>query len=801
MLATLRYSFRVLLRAPLFSATIILTIAVAIAANTTIFSVVNAVLLRSLPFKAPGSLVQVAEKNDKLNLPVFTASVPNFVSWRQESRSFAAIGGIAFNNYTLTGDGGEPEQLTGNRLSPSVIPVLGVSPVVGRAFTPEEEKPGAVPVAMIGEGLWKRRFGADRGIVGRVLTLNAIPTTIIGVAPAALNMFSGADVYTPLVVDLSKELRLNHQTFVVGRLRDGLTLAQAQQEMNAVSRHVGQQYPEVKDWGTNLISFRDTFVSSQLRTGLVVLSFAVGLVLLIACANVANLLLARGVARKAELAIRTAMGAERARLVRQLFAESALMAAIGGGIGLGAAALAVMAINKLLPPNTLPVSTVSIDASVLAFSAGLTILTGMLFGLAPAMRSASVNLNDVLKEAGRGSSGVLGRRLRNSLAAGQLALATILLVGASQLIQSLRNLERVKTGFDPSHLATFELSPPQSRYALDSTRGASLLYADLLDRLRAIPGVTDAAISSGIPFGAGSYTTHPMLTDGRSVLPAGTLVPIDWRIVSPGFFKALRIPVLRGRNFTDADDGRSQKVIIVSQATAKKFWGDEDPIGRTLTRSADRKTAFTVIGVVGDTRNASLNQETPTMYYPSAMRVWPLMDVVVRSNAPMSEIMPQIRQKIRERDAELALANVRAMDEWVSNSAAQPRLNSELLGTFAGFALFTAILGIYGVLAYSVSRRLKEIGLRMAIGATPSRVLGLIVGEGMTIALTGVGLGIVGGLALGRSLSSLVYGVTSHDPVTFVAVPVVLTVVALAACVVPASRAARLDPIVVLRSD
>ena len=794
----LRYAARMMRQTPLFTAAVVLTVALAIGANATIFSLVNAVLLRPLPFAEANRLVQVAEKNDKLGLTSFGASVLNFVSWREQAESFQELAAVGFANYTLSG-AGEPEQFSGNPISPALMRVLGLAPVAGRAFTDDEEKPRAASVAMIGEGLWKRRFGGDLGLVGRTITLNGTPTTVVGIAPASLNLISGSEVYTPLTINPAKEIRLNHVIFVVGRLKPGVSLQQAQAEMNIVATRVGRQFPEVRDWGINLITLFDTFVSPQLKTGLLALLGAVAFVLLIACANIANLLLARAAAREKEMAVRTAMGASRRRLLAQLLVESVTLSACGGAAGVAGAFWAVRAVNRALPPNLLPVPEVHLDAAVLWFAAGLTIVTGLLFGIAPAWRMAKADLNDVLKQAGRGSTAGLHARLRNTLAAAELALATILLIGAGLLIQSLAHLQGARLGFAPHGLISFQLAPPTAKYPV--TTKAPLLYRALLESLQSLPGVRGAAVSSGIPFGAGNYTTHPMITTGRSVLAPGTAVPIDWRIVSPGYFNTLHIPLVRGRNFTDADGPAALPVMVVSQATAKKFWGDADPIGRTLTRTADLKTAFTVVGVVGDVRSTALNQESPALYYPMATRVAALMDVVVRTEGAPEALLPSIRQKVHELDAELALANVRTMDEWISNNAAQPRLNAILLGVFAAVALVIAAIGIYGVLAYSVNQRTREIGLRMALGAHPGGVLRLIVVEGMTVGLIGIGFGLLGGLALGRAVASLVYGVAVRDPATFAGVAVTLGVVALAACVIPARRAARVDPMVALRYE
>ena len=799
----IRYAVRIMCRAPLFTATVVLTVTLAIAANATIFTVVNAVMIRSLPFAEPNRIMQVAEKNDKLNLPTFSASVLNFLSWREQTRSFEQLAGVGYATFTLSGNG-EPEQLPGNRISPALAQVLGTRPLAGRDFRADEEKPGGAAVAMIGEGLWKRRFNADPNLVGRTISLDGVPTTIVGIAPASLKLLGSGDVYTPLVIDPSKELRLNHVIIVFGKLKPGVTPQQAQAEMDTISARVGKQYPEVRYWGIHLLSLFDTLVAPDLKTGLLVLLVAVVFVLLIACANIANLLLARAATRQKEMAVRTALGATRSRLIRQLLVESVALALLGGGAGLLAAVAAVRLLTRSLPAGTLPVPDVGVDANVLWFSFALTIATGVLFGLAPAWLVASVNANETLKDSSRGSTGSIRTWLRDSLAAGEVALAAILLIGAGLLMQSLANLQRVPLGFDSSGLITFQLAPPVPQYPLaDKAPG---LYHALIENLQSIPGVQSAAVCSGIPFGAGNYARHPMITTEASVLPPGTAVPVDWRSITPGYFDTMRIPLLRGRTFTDADVRTAQLVMIVSQSTAQKFFGDADPIGRALRPSAKPEIAYTIVGVVGDVRDQALNQQTPTLYYAITQRgSWPLMDVVVRSNARTSgspeALLPAIRQRIHDLDAGLALANINTMDQWLSNSAAQPRLNTALLTSFATVALLIAAIGIYGVLAYSVNQRTREIGLRMALGATPRSVLHLIVGQGMKVVLIGIAVGLAGGLALGRAVSSLVFGVPVRDPATFSIVAVVLTAVAFAACIIPARRAARVDPMVALREE
>ena len=797
LLNDVRYAVRLIRRAPMFTAAVVGTVALAIAANTAIFSVVNAVLLRPLPFAEPGRLIQVAEKNDALGLPNFGASVLNLLSWRERARSVDALSAIGFSSFTLSGLG-EPEQLSGNRVSPSLMPLLGLAPVAGRAFTPDEERPGAPPVAMIGEGLWARRFGRDPAVVGRAVTLNGLPVTIVGVAPRALNLISGGDVYVPLTIDPSTEIRLNHVIFVAGRLKPRVTIQQAQAEFDTIAQAVAAAYPEMRDWGVHLLTFFDTFVSAQLKTGLLVLLGAVAFVLLIACANIANLLLSRSASRQKEIAVRVAMGATQSRVLRQLLVESVALSAIGGAIGIVAAVWAVRAINASLPPNLLPVPAVRVDAVVLSFAAGLTLLAGLIFGIAPACYTAKTDVHDMLKHTARPAGGGSGARVRSALAAAELALATLLLVGAGLLLESFLNLQRVRLGFEPRGLLTFQLAPPTSRYPL--TDKAPGFYRALLESLRAAPGVRGAAVSSGIPFGQGNYTTSPLQASGPSALPADAAVPIDWRIVSPGYFKTMSIPLLRGRDFSDAEGAGAPAVAIVSQATARKFFGDMDPIGRSLHRAADARP-FAIVGVVGDVRSTTLNQESPAIYYPLSTRAWPLMDVVVRADVPPETLLPALRQKVHEIDGELPLATVRTMDEWLSASAAQPRLSATLLGAFAAVAVLIAAIGIYGVIAYSVNQRTREIGLRMALGARPGGVMRLIVKEGMIVAAAGIGAGLAAASLLGRAIASLVYAVPVDDPPTFAGVGLLLALVAFAACAIPARRAARLDPMEALRCD
>jgi len=791
----LRFAVRLLRSSRLFTITVVLTLALGIGATTAIFSVVNAVLLRPLPFGEPTRLMQVAEKNDRLNLPNFGASVLNYLSWKEQTRSFDRLGAFRFSTFNLSGRG-DPEQYTGNAMSPSLLPLLGINAVAGRGFTGEEERPGAAPVAMISESLWRRRFNADPGLLGSPLTFNGIAYTIVGIAPPALTVLTNGDVWVPLTIDPPKEMRLNHVIFVAGRLRPGVTPRAAQVEMDAIAARMAQQYPELRDWGVNLVTFTDTFVSGQLRTALLVLLGAVLFVLLIVSANVANLLLSRALSRQKEMAVRAAIGATRARLLRQLLVESLLLSAIGGATGAIAAVWAVDVLEATLPPFVLPIPDIGVDRTVLLFAAALSLVTGIVFGLAPAWHAARPDLNATLKESSRGSTGP-GRAFRKALAAAELGLATMLLIGAVLLVRSLLELQRVTLGFDPDRVMTLQVSLPPGKYA--GPRGVEF-YRDLGDAIRTIPGVKAAGVSSGIPFGAGNYTTSPVAAPGRSALPPGTSVPIDWRTVGPGYFETMRIPLLRGRDFTAADTATAPAVMIVSRATARTFWGEDDPIGRTVRRVADGKD-FTVVGVVGDVRSTTLNRESPALYYSAGYRTWALMDIVARGEGDTASVVTAIRRKVREMDPDVPIANVRPMAQWVSSSAAQPRLNATLLGVFAAIALLVSAIGTYGVLAYSVSQRTKELAVRMALGADRAGVLRLVVGEGMLVASAGIAAGMAGAMALSRALSSMVFGVSVRDPSTFVAVPLMLAGVALAAGAVPAIRASRVNPITALRLD
>lgn len=792
----IRHSLRTLRGTPLASAAIVLTIALAVGAVTAVFSVFSALILRPLPYREPDRLVWVAERNDKLNLPTFTTSALNFRSWQELSAPLEALAAIGSTSYNLGGDG-DSEQLIGGTLSSGVLRTLGVAVVAGREFTREEEQVGAAHVALISDALWRRRFGAAADIIGRSITLNGEPHAVVGVAPAALTIISPGDIWTPLVIDPAKERRLSHSLTAIGRLPAASSLSASQSALDAIAARVGQQYPETRDWGIRLMPFPQWIVPDALRRAIGVLLAAVGCVLLIAAANIANLMLARALAREGEIALRSALGASRARIVRQTVVESVLLALAGGGLGVLLAFLALRWAVVTMPANLLPIADIGIDRAVLAFSALLSLATGLLFGAVPALQVARAAPASNLRAGGRGTTGAAGSRVRKALLAFELALASALLVVAGLLIRSLNQLDAVDPGFRPDHLLTFELSVP-ARDPQDAR--PYTFFRDLVPALAGMPGIQAAAISSGVPFGAGNSSATPVKPNGATPMAPDEALTVDWRSVSPDFFRTLGIPLLRGRTFTDADDRQAPPVLIVSASMAERFWGTTDVVGRSVHRLNDDKD-LTVIGVVGDIRLNALNLQTPTMYYSSAARLFPLMDVVVRTAGEPSAVLADVRARVRALDPNLPIAMERTMDEWIAASSAQPRLNAGMLSIFAALALVIAGVGVYGVLAHAVGQRRREIGVRMALGAGRARVLGQVVGEGLCIAVIGTAIGELAAFASGSVLEGLVFGVTTSDPTTYLVVAPMLALVAACACVVPARRAAHVDPITALRGE
>jgi putative ABC transport system permease protein len=790
----LRYAARGLRHSPVFTLVAVLTIALGIGANTAIFSAVRAVALRPLGLTDAERLVQILQKNERLRVTQFAVSVPDYVSWRELSTVFEELAGWRGGSVTLT-SGGEPQRMGQLQATATVLPLLGLRPLIGRNFLPEEDRPGGPQVAILFESLWRERFGADPTILGRAVTLDGVPTVVIGVVPDA-NFPSSAKLMVPLAADLSREDRGNHMMIVMGRLRKGVTLEQAQREMDGISRRLEQLYPEDRDWGVMMVTFYDWIIPQAVRTGLYTLLGSVVVVLLIACSNVANLMLARAALRRRELAVRLALGASRLRLAREVLTESVLVSGAGGVAGLLVAWWSIPALRSRLA-DTLPrADEIQIDAQVLLFTLAITLLTGILFGVLPAAIQSRHDVAAALKEGGRGGGARQQGRARQLLVIGQVALATILLAAGALLVQSFHRLQQVNLGFDASHLTAGSMGLPEARYR--SRTDAIQFYNRLLESLQSTPGITAAALTSGAPFEGGNT--------GMSVRPIGSAtlsgedVQADWRMVSDDYFRTLSIPLLRGRAFASVDGSdKAQLVIILSDGLARRFWPAQDPIGREV--QLGNKRICRVVGIVGDVHNVTLDTEPrPTMYFPTRQLLWPTMTVVARS-APGIDAAPLIRRQVSALDPQLAVFNMRTMAAMLEGSMSQPRMTAWLVGLFALVAILLAAIGVYGVLAYLVAQRTQEIGVRMALGAPAYTVVRLVLGHALRLAGVGVAIGLAGAGVLGPSMASLLFGVGPRDALTFASVGVGLIGIALAASYLPARRATRVDPLVALRAE
>ena len=787
-----RFALRTLRKSPVFTVVAIATLALGIGANTAIFSVLKAVVLDPLPFEQPDRLVRIWEKNDELKIAQFSASVPNYYSWREEARSFEDLAGWRGGSATLTG-GGDPERVSLAQITASAFRVLRVHPVIGREFGAAEDRPGADSVALLGYRFWRSRFGGSSAVIGTTMTLDGRPRTIIGVMPA--DVVPETNVWVPLAADLSQEQRGNHMMAVMGRLAPGVTLDQARQEMDAVAARLGQRYPkDDRGWGIVMMSFYEWIVPQTLRGTVYVLFAAVALVLLIACSNIAGLLIARAAGRQREIAVRLALGATRTRLVRQVLTESLLLAAIGGAAGILLAYWGVSALRASLAALLPRGDEIAIDPFVLGFSLVVSIATGALFGSLPALFGSRANVGASLKDGLRSTSGGT-ERLRGALVAGEVALAAVLLIGAALLVQSFQRLQRVELGFQPDRLLTAMIGLPQSRFKNVSE---AIAFCDrFVAALEGVPGIRSAGLSSGAPF-VGGNTGMPIKAVGASALGNESL-QADWRKVSPHYFSTMGIPILTGRAFDDRDRRGGPMVMIISNGMARRIWPSQDPVGRQIQVGAD---PFTVVGVVADVRNTQLNADpAPTMYISTTQSIWPQMTVVVRTEADAASTTPAIRRVLQELDPAIALYNARPMDALLDTQVAQPRLTASLVGMFALVALLLATVGLYGVLAFVVAQRTREIGVRMALGARPRDVLTLVIGRCARLAAIGLAFGAAGAAALGRFMSSQLYGIDARDPLTYAAAAAMLMAVALLASYIPAVRATRVDPVVALRVE
>jgi len=802
----IRYAARKLSRTPGFTIIAAFTLALAIGATTAIFSVIDGVLLKPLPFREPERVVRITNLRDGNRM---VSSVPDFVDFRTQTKSFSSMAAIDNQPMNLTG-GSEPERVASARVSASFWSLLGVTPAVGRGFAPNEDAQSAGRVVVVSDGLWTRRFGADRRLVGKTISLDGNAYTVVGVAPPRFNYPDNPDVWVPLVFsasDLDQENRGGHWIGVIGRLAPNVSAAQATAEMVALTRRLEKQFPESNTNLSAAVMPLQEYMVGDVRPALYVMLGAVAFVLLIACANVANLLLVRAAARESEMAVRTALGAGAWRIVRQLVTESVLLAIIGGVLG---TLLALWGVDLLvaMAPRGLPrINEVAVNPTVLLFTAAVTALTGVLFGLFPALQAARANVSGMLKEGMRGSSsGVASRRARNGLVMTEMALAVVLLVGAGLLIRSFSKLIAVDPGFRAERVITFNIAAPETKYGqYAQLRG---LVADLTERMKRVPGVQGAAVVSGLPLSNAMMRTWVHIDGTPPDRPAERKIT-DVAMATPGYFAAMGIPLVSGRDFTDRDGSGAPVVSIINQEFAKRYFPNENPIGKRISLGWDQDTASAggnmtlggeIIGVVANVKRRGLSEEIIPETYASFMQpTFSSFSVVVRSTADPATAMAAIRAQMRELDPDLPLSELRQLKELVSQSVSRPRFYTMVLGVFAAIALVLAAVGIYGVISYAVSLRTRELGIRIALGATGRQVSRLVLRQGVALALGGVVLGGAGAYWLTRLLGKLLFGVTATDPLTFFGVAGLLTVIAALACYVPARRAARVDPLLAMR--
>ena len=806
----IRYGMRMLRKSPSVSIVATIALALGIGANTAIFSVVNAVLLRPLPFPNSDVLMTVFEKDATRGVLRGSYSYPNFFDLREQTRVFEHIAAYHDNDFIITGNG-EPVRVLGGMVTADLFRVLGVAPMLGRDFSVAEDKPTDTGrVVILSERFFARRFNSNAAILNQQITLNNQNYTVIGIMPHNFDFpiqNEPYELWTTIADDAAgtspiTSQRGAHFLSVIGRLKPGVSQTQAQAEVDTLAQRLEQQYPDTNTHKGIRVESALTALVGEIRPALFILLGAVACVLLIACANVANLQLARAMTRHKEMSIRSALGANRARVLRQLLIESVLLSLAGGALGL---ALAVwwsdllIALGKQDIPRAIQVG---LDWRVLGFTLGLSMLTGVIFGLVPALHLSKTDLTDSLKE-GRGLVGAARRnRIRGVLVITELAIAVVLLVGAGLLIQSLWLLRHVASGLRSENVLTFNVALPETRY---SSEKQARFYRQLSSQVRALPGVESASAILPLPL-SGDRISISFRIDGRPVSPKDE-PSADMFVVEANYFRTMGIPILKGRDFEDRDEHKSAPVVIITDSLARQYFPGEDPIGKRIqpgisTWDNEKSTMREIVGVVGDVRNRALNTEPkPAYYLPQSQVPFNQLIVVARTSGNPKSLVPGVTRELRSMDAELPVFSVKTMDEYITNSVAGPRFNTTLLSIFAGVALLLTIIGLYGVMSYSVAQRTNEIGIRMALGAEARDVLKLIVKQGLTMVLIGLALGTAGALALTRLLASLLFGITTKDPATFVAIAVLLLLVALLACFVPAWRATKVDPLEALRYE
>ncbi|HVN82549.1 MAG TPA: ABC transporter permease [Terriglobia bacterium] len=801
-----RYALRMLRRNPGFTALVVFTLALGIGANSAIFSIVNAVLLRPLPFHDPERVVFVWETLQREGIDQGVASIPNFFDWKEQSRSFEDMGAAFYlpeTGFNLT-MGGEPERVSGGMASAGFFAVLGVKPAVGRLFNPEEDRPGGAPVALISHGLWQRRFGSSPEFIGRTIGVDAVPRTLVGVLPPAFDAVGKIDLWVPRILSRS-EPRGDHNVGVIARLRLGVSLQQAQSEMETIARRLEQQYPDTnKGWGVKVVPMAQVY-SGPIAPALLVLEVAVGFLLLITCANVAGVLLARASARQKEIAIRVALGADRWRVVRQLLTESVVLALAGGLLGLLLAGWGIGSLRSQLPDYIPRLTSMDIDLRVTVFTIGVSLATGLLFGVVPAFKASRGELAETLKEGGgKNAPGSGSQKTRSLLLVGEVALSLVLSIGAGLLTKSFIRLAGVNPGFQADNLLTMTLALPGEKYPEEHQRLA--FYRTLLEKVKELPGVKSAAAVSILPLRSNFLNMRvnvgPFQIEGLPPAQPGHEPSADFRIVTRDFFESMSIPLVSGRSFSEQDTRDKPLVILVNETMARRYFSGQDPIGKRLSTLPATSAPREIVGVVKDVRLQALgSQVQPGIFLPHSQEPWPRMNLVVRTLTDPVALSTAIRQEVLAIDKEQPVANVQTMRQVISDSVMPQRLSMALLSAFAMLALVLAIVGIYGLTAYSVSQRTREIGIRMALGAQPANVLQMVIRKGVFITLLGIGIGIVGALAVTRGLSGLLYGVTTSDPVVFAGIAILLTIASVLACFLPARKAVRVDPMEALRYE
>jgi predicted permease len=800
-LADLRYGARRLLKSPGFSIIAVIALGLGIGANTAIFSLVDRVLIRPMPYADPDRLVTLWEDASYINFPRNTPSVANFEDWKKQNQVFSGLAGSRDRAGSLTGDG-QPEMVLGGAVTINLFEVLGVQPLLGRAFTEEDDRPGE-NVIILSYGLWQSRYGGDPGVIGHSILMNDAKTTIIGVMPPGFTLpkrktqFLSPAQFTPQMLNNRRQ----HLLSVVARLKPGVTLARAQSDMTQIARRLAEQYPDTnKQLGAVVVPLKDQIVGNT-GTALLVLLAAAGSVLLIACANVANLLLATAAAREREMAIRTALGAARGRLIRQIVTESVLLAFAGGVLGLLLARLSMRVLVALIPTGLPGASELAIDGRLLAFTLGISLLTGIVFGIAPALATTSFEVSEKLKEGGRAGVGGKRRRFRDALVVAEVALALILLVSAGLLLQTLRNLHAIDAGFNPDNILTMSTRLPSPKYADPSKR---LAYFDaVVERVRGLPGITSAGFTSNLPFTSQGYTSS-FLIEGQPFAPA-TSQDALYREVTNDYLQTLRVRLLEGRLFGSEDRANSLPVVIINETFKKQYWPNESPLGKRIQTSGDNTPWQTVIGVVADVRERGLELDMKPAVYLSVVQLpfgWNNPhQLAIRTSMDPHAIAKAAREAIWAVDRDQPIADVRTMEDIVDLEVANHKQQTALLGAFAALALVLASLGIYGVLSYSVTQRTREIGVRVALGASTGDVTRMVVGHGVALSALGIAIGTGTALTVTRSMAKLLVGVKAGDPAIYIAVAALLFTVALVACYVPAARAARVDAMVALREE